>query len=267
MVKMENLKTPEGQFLLEMRNDFGFTPVVAQAVLKRSKEMLGGLSFQKDQPRVGQMKVLAVSADEPAGKPLSECELVQIIITVDGGNDDLETLRENGAVGLRRIVLLRITSEAVEQGAYLSEEDAAGILRCDVRTVKRDVRHFRDQGIYIPLRGHMINTGRGQTHKVLIVRWYVQGMTFTEIKIRTHHSINAICRYIDMFGRVVILIHRGLTILAIAQVISISESLTEEYVKLYHELDKPEYQDQINRIVDRVRTPGELKVEKKRRMM
>jgi hypothetical protein len=103
----------------------------------------------------------------------------------------------------------------------------------------------------------MINTGRGQTHKIAIVRWYIQGMTFTEISKRTHHSLEAISRYIDMFGRIAILVRRNLTSAAIAQVVSVSVPLAEEYVKLYHEFNRPEYQDQISRIVERVNLPKE----------
>jgi hypothetical protein len=264
MAGTEDLKTPEGQFLLELQNEFGFTPVVAQAVLKRSREIMGGLPSHVDQPRIGQIQILAISAEEPAGKPLSKCKLVKILVTVDAGKEDLKTLRENGIIGLRRVVLLRISSESLEQGAYLTEEDVARILRCDVRTARRDVKYFRDMDIYVPLRGHMVNTGRGQTHKIAIVRWYIQGTTHTEIQKRTHHSLEAISRYVDMFGRIVILIRRNLTPAAIAQVISISVPLTEQYVRLYLEFNRPEYQDQISRIVERMKIPKEPEGKKRR---
>ena len=265
MEKTIDLKTPEEQFLLELQNDFGFTRVVAQAVLKRSKEIMGGLPENVDKPRVGQVQILALSAGEPAGKPICKCRLVKILVTVDAGLEDRVTLRENGIVGLRRVVLLRISNESVEQGAYLTEEDVAKILRCDVRTIRRDVKHYREIGIYIPLRGHMINTGRGQSHKIAIVRWFIDGTTITEIKMKTHHSFEAITRYIDMFGRIAILLRRNLTTTAIAQVVSISVPLCEQYVRLYHEINRPEYQDQINRIVDRMKLP-EMPQGKKRRM-
>lgn len=46
MMKDGNLKTVEGQFLHELETEFGFTPVVARAVLRRSKDVLGGHEFQ-----------------------------------------------------------------------------------------------------------------------------------------------------------------------------------------------------------------------------
>ena len=94
----------------------------------------------------------------------------------------------------------------------------------------------------------------------------MRGTPYTEIQMRTHHSLAAIQRYIDGFGRVVILARRELTALAIAQVTSMSEPLVEQYLRLYHELDRPEYQDQIERVVQRLKVPDEIKVVKKRGM-
>ena len=166
-----NLKTVDGQFLQELETEFGFTPVVARAVLKRSKDVLVGQGSLDDPPRIGQLKVLVVAASEPAGKPLSQCKITTVTVTLDAGEEDLEVLGAGGATALRRVILSRVTTEAAEQGGYLTEADAARLLRCDVRTIKRDVQYYKELGIFLPLRGHMINTGRGQTHKVKIVEW------------------------------------------------------------------------------------------------
>jgi hypothetical protein len=98
MTMMEDgtLKTVEGQFLHELETEFGFTPVVARAVLRRSKDVSGGQDFQKDPPRIGQMKVLVVASREPAGKPLSQCRIVPVTVTLDAGEEDLEVLGEGG---------------------------------------------------------------------------------------------------------------------------------------------------------------------------
>jgi hypothetical protein len=264
MMEDGNLKTVEGQFLQELEKEFGFTPVVARAVLKRSKDVLGGQDFQEDPPRIGQMRVLVVASREPAGKPLSQCRIVPVTVTLDAGEEDLEVLREGGTQALRRVILSRITTETAEKGGYLTEADAARLLRCDVSTIKRDVRYYREMGVYLPLRGNMIGTGKGQTHKVRIVEWWVKGTPYTEIKMRTHHSLAAIQRYVDAFGRVAILARRELSAPTIAQVANMSEPLAEQYLQLYHELDRPEHQDQIERVVQRLKVPDELKVVKKR---
>ena len=83
-----NLKTVEGQFLQELETEFGFTPIVARAVLKRSKDVLNGQGFQEGPPRIGQMKVLVVASCEPAGKPLSQCKIIPVTVTMDSGEED-----------------------------------------------------------------------------------------------------------------------------------------------------------------------------------
>ena len=98
MMKDSNLKTVEGQFLQELEKEFGFTPVVARAVLRRSKDVLGGQDFQEDPPRIGQMKVLVVASREPAGKPLSQCRIVPVTVTLDADEEDLEVLGEGGTL-------------------------------------------------------------------------------------------------------------------------------------------------------------------------
>jgi hypothetical protein len=62
VIEPSNLKMVEGQFLLELQKDFGLKPVVANVLVKRSEEIMGGLSYHLDNPNIGQMRVLACSA-------------------------------------------------------------------------------------------------------------------------------------------------------------------------------------------------------------
>ena len=72
---------------------------------------------------VGQMTVLAVGAENPPGCPVTDCKRVPINLTVDSP-DDLEVFRE-GVAALRRRKIQRLTWEAQEQGALLTQEDLA----------------------------------------------------------------------------------------------------------------------------------------------
>ncbi len=67
---MEREKDVDVQFLRELREDFSFSPVVSEAIIHRAK-----LYYQGDgsQGYIGKLSVLAVSADEPAGKPIKHC--------------------------------------------------------------------------------------------------------------------------------------------------------------------------------------------------
>jgi hypothetical protein len=39
---------------------------------------------------VGQLRVFGIAVSEPAGKPLTECEMKTAVITLDAGKDDEE---------------------------------------------------------------------------------------------------------------------------------------------------------------------------------
>ncbi len=47
--------------------------------------------------------------------------------------------------------------------------------------------------------------GRAISHRKLIVRYWLQGMEYSEISLRTNHSIEAIANYVDKFRRVICL--------------------------------------------------------------
>ena len=66
---------------------------------------------------------------------------------------------------------------------------------------------------------------------------------------RLHHSAYAIKRYIQTFGRVVMLTRKGLNVPEIAHAVGISERLTQEYLGLYQRYDVPEYQVRLAEIV------------------
>jgi len=118
-----------------MQVDFGFTPVVARAVLERAKSTFKSGIFDSKTVNMGQMRILVVSSKDKAGKPLNQCKLVPVTLTVDNGEDDAE-IRIKSIPKCRQAVICRITEEAYDQGALLTEQDIARILRCSVRTVK-----------------------------------------------------------------------------------------------------------------------------------
>ncbi len=122
-----------------------------------------------------------VSAKEPAGKPLSAMTKLTVVVTVDGGLDDLAVLRQHGAANLRQLRVLRMTEEAMDQGGVLTQEDLARLLQTGVRTIRRDIAQLRAEGHWVPTRGVVQDTGRGQSHKAKIVEMYLRRMTYSQI--------------------------------------------------------------------------------------
>jgi hypothetical protein len=246
-------KTVERQFLYELERDFELAPATSRAVLEAAKQVLlssggnGGV-------REGQIRVTAVSVDEPAGKPLGAMKKIGVVLTMDGGLEDLEVIARFGATRLRRLRLVRMAEEAVDQGGVLTQEDLARLVQTDVRTIRRDVAALRGRGVWVPTRGMVKQMGRGQSHKAKIVELYLCGMTYTEIMRRTRHSASAIKRYVESFGRVVVLWGRGVRCAReIGYVLGVSERLALEYLKLRERYGGEGYRDRIDEIARQVR--------------
>jgi heme exporter protein D len=134
----------------------------------------------------------------------------KVVLTIDSGKEDREILKEYGRIELRQIRIQRIAQEAIEQDGILSQEDISKYLSCDVRTLRRDLRQIKGRGIEVITRGVLHNIGRGQTHKKKIVGLYLDGYFFTDIKLKTSHSVGAIKRYVQDFTKVMMSISRGI---------------------------------------------------------
>jgi hypothetical protein len=246
-------KTIERQFLYELEKDFELAPATSRAILASAQQVLVPF-WDGSEIREGQMRMTVVSAREPAGKALSEMKKIGVVLTIDGGIDDLEIQRRFGLQGMRRARLLRVTEEAKDQGGVLTQEDLARVLQTCVRTIRRDVAALRSDGYWVPTRGTVQEMGRGQSHKAKIVELYLRRQTYTEIMRRTRHSAGAIKRYVETFGRVVVLWEKGVQDVGeIAYLVGISERLAGEYLKLRKRYDCLPYRDRIEEIAHQVR--------------
>jgi hypothetical protein len=244
-------KTVERQFLYEMETDFELAPAASRAVLATAQQVLlvsGG------EPRQGQMRLTAVSAAESSGKPLSAMKKVSVVATVDGGLEDLEVLKQFGVAGLRRVRVLRMTEEAIDQGGALTQEDLARLCQSDVRTIRRDLVVLRAEGHWVPTRGTVKEIGRGQSHKAKIVEMYLQRMTYSEIVRRARHAASSVKRYVETFGRVVVLWEKGVRDAGeIGFVVGVSARLAREYLTLRERYDTVEHRDRLDEIARQVR--------------
>jgi hypothetical protein len=244
-------KTVERQFLYELEKDFELAPAASRAVLATAQQVLLACG---EEPRHGQMRVTVVSATEPSGKPLAAMKKVGVVVTVDAGLDDLEVLKQFGLSGQRRLRVLRMAEEAIDQGGVLTQEDLARLCQSDVRTIRRDLVALRGEGHWVPTRGTVKEIGRGQSHKVKIVEMYLQRMTYFEIVRRARHSPNAVKRYVETFGRVVVLWEKGVREPGeVGFLVGISERLAREYLALRERYDTPEHRDRLEEIARQVR--------------
>ncbi|MEP0826106.1 MAG: DUF1670 domain-containing protein, partial [Nitrososphaera sp.] len=139
----------------------------------------------------------------------------------------------------------RITEEAIEQQGVLSQEDIARCLCCDTRTVQRDIKYLNGKGIRVITRGVLHNIGRCQSHKTIIIGMYLDGEVFSKIKLKTHHSVGSIKRYLESFTKVLAALHYNIEgDKMISTVTGVSSYLVSQYRDLITEGYKSELRKQ-----------------------
>ena len=188
--------------------------------------------------RPGVLRYLCVDVKEGPGKPLKDCQMQTVLLSVYNKEDtkDLHSSNSSGrSIEIRRRRLCRIADEAKEQGGYLTQEDLAEILMCDVRTIRRDVKELKNVGIVIPTRGQQRDIGPGITHRQIAIRLWLEGKEPVEICKYIKHSMSSVENYLQKFKRVAYIRQKGFDLHEIAVTVGISPYATEEFLKLYEE--------------------------------
>lgn len=239
-------KTADQIFVQELVTGFELAPRTAQGVLETAKAILVANTSSL---QAGQIRLVAALASARHGRSVSDLDKKEITLTVDAGGEDASVLRDHGATALRRVRLLRLSDEAVEQDCLLTEEDLARTLHVDIRTIGRDIQALRHDAYIVRTRGYQHNIGRGQTHKVAIVDRFLKRQSLYDIARQTKHSVDAVRRYIVTFGRVVYLQQRQVSRVEIAFLVGVSEHTVQQYLDLHARYDCPAYADRFAEIV------------------
>jgi Protein of unknown function (DUF1670) len=259
-------KTLDSLFRRRIEEGANCSPFVSLAILNTVKEIFAiGPQDADHQLGLGRIKLLVVAAGEPAGKSLEQCQKVNVELTLDAGQEDYQVRLKYGVEGLRRSRILRVTAEAREQGGLLSYEDLAfRLFNCGIRTIVRDVQALRRRQIEVPSRGQQRNIGPAQTHRVVAVRLYLEGLEANEIARRLYHTLGSIENYVTTFARVVLLANKGYADDEIAFVIRRSSPLVAAYRQLHAEFQaKPAAGRRLAEILARI--PGAAKPQTKKK--
>lgn len=228
-------KSLEGQLLWELEHGFELSPRESELIVDEVRQYYAG----KSDVRTGRVSLWVVRQDASVGKPLSELPKIEVVVTLDGGIEDLEAYRLYGHTGLRRQKLLRVSEEIVDQGGIGTQEDLRRLLGTSLRTIRRDIAYFRNQGIRVFTRGVYSDIGPSTSHKVVIVEMFLSGCVYSDICRRTRHSAKAVKRYVGTFTRVIALYHRGIKEPEeVARYAGISSRLAAEYLELYFRFGK-----------------------------
>lgn len=235
-----NCKTLDDQFRVEIVHGLNCSPFEAEAVLKVVKEVyFPFLDQHTPQMPPGRVSLVAIAAEEPAGKPVADCQKQTICLTVHQGSVD-DRLLLQGAAHFRRHKIPDVCQQALSQGALLTVEDLAfRVFFVSTRTISRDLAWLRndDPQHVIPLRSTLHDIGPMLTHRTQIVRLALQGKTTSQICRIMRHSPEAVANYLSTFTRVAQLKQKDMQPSQIAFLLRRGRSLVQRYLELLDECD------------------------------
>ncbi len=228
--KVSICKSPEGMLKQELVSYYGMSSAEADVLWERI--FIFVKEHYRDSRFDNQIIRYAVSADEPAGKPIKYCKLIPVKITTIKPSD--KKIKDRcGTAHLKEVLVVRFANEAYAQGGLLSQEDLAEILFIDTRTIKRTVARLKVKGMEVPTRGQIKDIGPSMSHKAKIVELALKGYSTTEISFKTRHCLSSIARYVDNFIKVVYLLDKVVDLVKISRITKISEKVAAEYRDLY----------------------------------
>lgn len=237
-------KTLAGQLKAVLKQGLNCSGFEAEAVVSTVHEVyapflagvIGDPSTVSMPP--GTISLVAVDADEPAGKPIADCLKRTIRLLVHRGIEDDRILREKGPGDFRRSRIASLCQEAMSQGALLTREDLAHrVFFSSPRTISRDLAQLRrdDPDACIPLRGTVHDLGPVLTHRVQIVRLALKGKSASQICVAMHHSPAAVANYLSTFARCAQLAREKMPAPQIAFLLRRGEGLIRKYLELLDE--------------------------------
>ena len=132
-------KTLDAQLRQILVAGLNCSPFEADAVIDAAQEVYFPFLEQHGEAlaRPGQVTLVAVAADEPAGKSVADCAKCNVSLTLHRGAEDDRLLAQKGPLGFRRERIPELCQQALSQGALLTRDDLArtinGPCRCAVR--------------------------------------------------------------------------------------------------------------------------------------
>ena len=132
--------------------------------------------------------------------------------------------------------MVRLAKSTKAQGGLISGAELSVLLNRSLSTIRKYLDAYRKKtGEILPLKGYVLDQGSLPTHKGIIISLYEQGISPTDIVLKTGHIQDSVDRYIKQYDQIKLLIKKGLDKVAIKEITGRSMKVVREYIKLYYD--------------------------------
>lgn len=151
--------------------------------------------------------------------------------------EDIESKKKGiSSVAHDKIRIKRLAEAAYEQGGMLNESELAALMNRSQPTISRRIQEIQqEETTVLPLKGTLLDMGRGTSHKGVILQLYEQKVAPPDIARQTYHDLSSVDRYIKDYERIKLLMRKGLSPEEIRQATGKSKTLVKEYQGIIEE--------------------------------
>jgi hypothetical protein len=189
----------------------------------------------------GQVLWLAIDKDDPPKRHqlLRDTRMVPVILDVSTAEDIENRIRRLSPKERLTSKVVRLCQQAYRQGGLLSNCDLAELLSLpDSRVAQLLTRYERAQQCVVPRRATLHDVGTGVTHKAIIcTKRYRDGKESHVIAQETHHSLEAVDRYLGQYDRVRCCRDNGMSPEETAYTLNCSLGLVRQYLVILESLE------------------------------
>jgi predicted transcriptional regulator len=186
--------------------------------------------------RPGQIQWTTVSKHEQPsyGRTIQDSQLTSVVLDLVRPEDVADRAQGKSLSALKREAAVRLFEQADRQDGCLTQAEVGLLLKLSPLTVAKYVRDWEaEHQKVLPRRGTVHDLGPTQTHKRQIIeKLFLEGQSVQDVCRQTHHSPEAVHRYIQAFKQVLLCQRRGLSPQEIAFAVKMSPKLVSEYMEL-----------------------------------
>lgn len=221
-------------------NEAGVPPAVREAMFLDLARLRAHFCPLASTLRSGQMPL--VSMHVKAGRRLELPTRLQpfapVVVTLITPKEfeqlgQKNTFRYDELMAFHAGRMARVLVEAYQQDGLICYSELQWCFLMSANNIGRILGWYQHKhNVILPSPGTVLDMGRMLTHKDIIVRLYLKGLTVLEISRQTYHAPRSVDAYLRIFDSVLILRLYGLPKKLIARVLNRGVSLIEEYLEL-----------------------------------
>ena len=223
----------------QLAEDYNLPPKLAPLIVQDFASLRAECLPRLDELKHGQVMVLTTDTRSGIGGAAvpEEQRLRPVVLTLFTDPEQRALQSERITFPRARLLqlkqLVRVHVEAYAQGGLLSRVET----QCLFLTSRDDLSealnaYEQTHQVIVPTPGTILDAGNKVTHKLLVVRLYLEGLSTTEIAKRTYHSEQAVDTYIGTFDQVTALYWYRVPRSIMRLVLRRSLRLIDEYLRL-----------------------------------